>query len=98
VRRDCWPDNELHSEAFQRSVLDVLALRSNSVRMVLPHPYEHTSVVLSRAINLTLFQSVSLMIGEEVIRPSSYAKIIPKVSINVTALLASDLNRAAPSH
>jgi hypothetical protein len=38
------------------------------------------------------------MIGEEVIRPSIYAKIIPKVSINVTALLASDLNRAAPSH
>jgi hypothetical protein len=66
--------------------------------MVLPHPYEHTGVVLSRVINLTLFQSVSWMIGEKVIRPSSYAKIIPKVSINVTALLASDLNRAAPSH
>jgi hypothetical protein len=65
--------------------------------MVLPHPYEGTSIVCSRAINLTPFQSVSWMIGEEVIRPSSYAKIISKVSINVTALLASDLNRAARS-
>jgi hypothetical protein len=66
--------------------------------MVLPHSYEHISIVFYRVINLTLFQSVSWMIGEEVIRPSSYAKIIPKVSINMTALLAGDLNRAAPSH